>query len=119
MKTTESDDLASARAAARSRVLREFEQTQSGLSTVGKAVKGKVVASTSTSGNGVGEGGAGAGEGDGRGVKRKFELEREEIDRLTKEGEEEAMRRTAIELAESRRAKLPAFWLVSDFFFSF
>lgn len=75
-------------------------------------MKGKVVASTSTSV--VGE--VGVGEGDGRGVKRKFELEREEIDRLTKEGEEEAMRRTAIELAESRRAKLPAFWLVSGFF---
>jgi nitric oxide synthase-interacting protein len=100
MRNNEADELASARASARERVLREFEATQSGLSS--KGTVGKVVAGTAVDKD--------AGE---RGTKRKFDLDQEEIDRLTKEGEDEALRRTALEMIESRRAKLPNFWLVS------
>lgn len=103
MKETEEDELASARAAARSRVLKEFEHTQSGLSS--KPTAGKVVSTSAVvaSGSGV----------DGRGIKRKFDLDEEEMERLAKEGEDEALKRMEIEMAESRRAKLPNFWLVS------
>ena len=82
-------------------MLKEFEDAQSGLSS--KATAGKVM--TGTQGNGDKE--------EGRGTKRKFDLDQEEMERLAKEGEDEALKRTALEMAEARRAKLPNFWLVS------
>lgn len=103
MRSTEADDLALARSAARARVLKEFEQTQSGITKLGS---GATAVTNSKE------------EGDKRGVKRKFELDRDEIERLAKEGEDEALRKTEKELAEARKAKLPNFWLVSYFFSS-
>ena len=70
---------------------------QSGLGS--KATVGKTLATTAPGGE--------------RGTKRKFDLDQDEIERLAKEGEQEAMERTAVEQAEARRAKLPNFWLVS------
>lgn len=104
MRATEEDELQSARAAARERVLKEFEHAQSGLSS--KATAGKVMAGTQGNSNGEKE-------GEARGTKRKFDLDQDEMERLAKEGEDEALKRTALELAEARRAKLPNFWLVS------
>lgn len=106
MKATEKDELLVARAAARSRVLKEFEHTQSGLSS--KPTTGKVVAVASGSGSGNGE--------KNKGIKRKFDLDEAEIERLTKEGEDEAIKTIEREKAEAIRAKLPAFWLVSVFY---
>ncbi|KAL8277633.1 hypothetical protein RQP46_009906 [Phenoliferia psychrophenolica] len=100
MRATEEQERVLARAAARERVLKEFESAQSGLGS--KATVGKTVAST------VVVPGA-----EGRGTKRKFDLDQDEIERLAKEGEQEALERTAVEQAEARRAKLPNFWLPS------
>lgn len=101
MKATEADELQAARAAARSRVLKEFEHAQTGLSS--KPTAGKLLTSSASTSTVVG----------GNGLKRKFDLDEEEIDRLAQEGEEEALKRIEVEMAESRRAKLPNFWLVS------
>ena len=94
--------MASARAAARERVIKEFEQTQSGLASISGKVKAAPV-----------EVDKGKDKEEGKGTKRKFDLDSEEIDRLTEEGLEVALRKTALEMAEARRAKLPNFWLVS------
>jgi nitric oxide synthase-interacting protein len=119
MKEEEENDLIKAKLAARDRVLKEFEQTQTGLSaTAGvptnQLLRRSVISSSSSSSlmtttttttttNGVG------------GVKRKFDLDSREIERLTKESEDKAAKKIAIELIESRKAKLPNFWLVRSF----
>lgn len=103
MRETEAQDLVAARAAARERVLREFEQAQTGLTS--KAAVGKQLAATASK---SGEDGA-----ESRGVKRKFDLDKEEIEKLMKEGEDEALARMTLEMNEAKRAKLPNFWLVS------
>lgn len=107
MKLTEQEELLVAKNEARNRVLKEFEHTQSGLSS--KPTVGKVVAVASGSGSSS----SGNGGDKDRGVKRKFDLDEAEIDRLTKEGEDEAYKRMEIEKIEARKAKLPSFWLVS------
>ena len=102
MRATEEQERVLARSAARERVLKEFESAQSGLGS--KAIVGKTLASRAA--------GDGGDKADGRGTKRKFDLDQDEIERLAKEGEQEALERTAMEQAEARRAKLPNFWLV-------
>lgn len=49
----------------------------------------------------------------GRGKKRKFEFDTTEVERLTREAEEDALLRLEKEQAEALRAKLPDFWLPS------
>ncbi|KAI5450358.1 hypothetical protein NCC49_003140 [Naganishia albida] len=49
--------------------------------------------------------------GDGRGVKRKFELDESAVEKLAREAEDAALKAIEVEQAESRRAKLPSFWL--------
>lgn len=48
-----------------------------------------------------------------RGTKRKFDFDQDEVDTLARKAEEVALRQIEKEQAESRRAKLPAFWLPS------
>jgi nitric oxide synthase-interacting protein len=99
MRTESEEEMAAARAAARERVVREFESAQTSLGS--KTIAGKASLTGPSTG------------GAERGTKRKFDLDEAEIERLAKEATEEAMGRTALELAESRKAKLPNFWLVS------
>ena len=47
----------------------------------------------------------------GRGVKRKFGFDLDAVSKLAEEAEEAAMIKIEKEQAESRKAKLPAFWL--------
>ncbi|BGP01511.1 zinc finger protein, nitric oxide synthase-interacting protein [Rhodotorula toruloides] len=100
MRAESEAEMATARAAARERVLKEFETAQSSLGS--KTTQGKVSA-TGADEEKVGP----------RGTKRTFELDEDEIDRLTKEATDEALNRTAREMADARRAKLPNFWLPS------
>lgn len=94
MRAESEAEMAASRAAARERVLKEFETAQTSLGS--KTTAGKVVAAT-----------------DGpRGTKRTFELDEDEVEKLMKEATEEAMGRTAREMAEARKAKLPNYWLV-------
>ncbi|ORY41818.1 hypothetical protein BCR35DRAFT_336415 [Leucosporidium creatinivorum] len=99
MRAESEEELAAARAAARERVVREFESAQTSLGS--KTTAGKASLTGPSTG------------GAERGTKRKFDLDEDEIERLAKEATEEAMGRTAMELAESRKAKLPNFWLPS------
>ncbi|GAA5991127.1 hypothetical protein JCM10908_006550 [Rhodotorula pacifica] len=103
MRADSEAEMAASRAAARDRVLREFESTQSSLGN--KTTDGKVSA---TGAGGETAGGAGA-----RGTKRSFQLDEDEIERLTNEATEEALRRTTQEMADARKAKLPNYWLPS------
>ncbi|GAA5864712.1 hypothetical protein JCM8547_008278 [Rhodosporidiobolus lusitaniae] len=101
MRAESEAEMAAARQAARERVLKEFETAQTSLGN--KTTQGKVSAT-----------GKADEKADGpRGTKRAFELDEDEIDRLTKEATDEALNRTAKEMAESRKAKLPNFWLPS------
>ena len=49
----------------------------------------------------------------GHGKKRKFEFDTTEVERLTRDAEEDALLRLEKEQAEALRAKLPDFWLPS------
>lgn len=101
MRADSEAEMAASRAAARDRVLHEFESAQSSLGN--KTTDGKVSAT-----------GADAEKaGMARGTKRSFQLDEDEIERLTNEATEEALRRTTQEMAEARKAKLPNYWLVS------
>jgi nitric oxide synthase-interacting protein len=116
MKEEEENDLIKAKLAARDRVLKEFEQTQTGLSaTAGvptnQLLRRSVISSSSSSSSSL----TTTTTNGGGGVKRKFDLDSTEIERLTKESEEKAAKKIAIELIESRKAKLPNFWLVRSF----
>jgi len=84
--------------AARERVLRDFEKSQLGL-----ASKSSTPTASSSS----------ASNDKPRGAKRKFEFDTSEVDRLTREAEEDALRQLEREQAEFLRAKLPDFWLPS------
>lgn len=97
--------MAAARAAARDRVLREFESTQSSL--------GNGPAPAGASAGSEGRDGGAAGDGAPRGTKRSFQLDEDEIERLTNEATEKALRKTTQEMADARKAKLPNYWLVS------
>lgn len=101
----EEDALVAARAAARARVLKEFDAAQSGLGA--KATAGKVAETNRLT--------DASGGTDEVARKRKvpFDLDEGEIERLARAGEEEALERTRREMVEKRKAKLPNFWLPS------
>lgn len=108
MKETELVDAAAAKVAARERVLKDFEHTQTGLaalSSTSTAAASSSAATTSRTASSLVVGG----------VKRKFDLDSTEIERLTRESEEVAAKKIALELVEARKAKLPNFWLVRLF----
>ena len=103
MRAESEAEMAAARAAARDRVLREFESTQSSLAN--------------TSANTARDGRQSANGDDEarvalRGTKRSFQLDEDEIERLTNQATDEALRKTTHEMAEARKAKLPNYWLV-------
>lgn len=98
MRADSEQEMAEARATARERVMKEFETAQTGLGS--KAAEGKV-SSTGQDKN--------AGP---RGTKRAFELDEDEIERLTNEAIDEAAKRMAKEMAEVRKSKLTNYWLV-------
>lgn len=115
MKLEEEQEKQAARQSARERVLAEFEQLQSGkpaTRVAGPSANGSAatanVSETSAVTSTTGLGGE-------RGVKRKFELDDSEINRLADEQEEKAMKEIEREQAEKRKAKLPNFWLVRQF----
>ncbi|KAM0751891.1 hypothetical protein T439DRAFT_325087 [Meredithblackwellia eburnea MCA 4105] len=88
-----------ARRNARERVLKEFEKSQNGLGVVGR---------------GVGEKRGREDEKDGEAAKKgRFEWDEKEVERIVKDGEEEALRKIKKEQEEERKAKLPNFWLPS------
>ncbi|BGP56568.1 hypothetical protein JCM8202v2_004193 [Rhodotorula sphaerocarpa] len=105
MRTDSEAEMAAARAAARDRVLREFESTQSSL--------GNGPAPAGASAGSEGRDGGAAGDGAPRGTKRSFQLDEDEIERLTNEATEKALRKTTQEMADARKAKLPNYWLPS------
>jgi nitric oxide synthase-interacting protein len=82
-----------ARRAARERVVKDFEKGM-GVGWVGAGGGG--ASSKGLAGGGVGEGGS-----------------KKSVEELMKEAEDRAMVRIEAEQAESRKAKLPAFWLPS------
>jgi len=100
MRADSEQEMAEARATARERVMKEFETAQTGLGS--KAAEGKV-SSTGQDKN--------AGP---RGTKRAFELDEDEIERLTNEAIDEAAKRMAKEMAEVRKSKLTNYWLVRN-----
>ncbi|GAA5952671.1 hypothetical protein JCM3765_002242 [Sporobolomyces pararoseus] len=99
MRAESEQEMAEARAVARERVMKEFETAQTGLGS--KAAEGKV---SSTGGDK---------DGNKRGTKRAFELDEDEIERLTNEAIDEASKRMAKEMAEVRKSKLTNYWLPS------
>lgn len=101
MRAESEAEMAAARAAARDRVLREFESTQSSLAN---SSSGK---QSGTENNG--DDGARVAL---RGTKRSFQLDEDEIERLTNQATDEALRKTTQEMADARKAKLPNYWLV-------
>ncbi|KDQ09784.1 hypothetical protein BOTBODRAFT_36775 [Botryobasidium botryosum FD-172 SS1] len=96
MAKEEESEKQRAREAARARVLKDFETSQSALATRRDA--SMEVSST----NDV-----------TRGVKRKFDFDQEKVDALALAAEDAALKQIEIEQAEARRAKLPDFWLPS------
>jgi nitric oxide synthase-interacting protein len=112
MKSEEEQEKQAARQHARERVLAEFEQLQSGKPanrvagpSAGSAAATNISNTTATTST--------VPLGSDRGVKRKFELDDSEVNRLADEQEEKAMKEIEREQAEKRKAKLPNFWLVS------
>jgi nitric oxide synthase-interacting protein len=103
MRSEEASAIALAREKARQRVLEDFEKSQIKISS----------SSTSTSS------GSGSSEKkereEGRGVKRKFEIDYENLEKIEREAEDQARKKIEKEEAEMRRAKLPNFWLVRAF----
>ncbi|KAG8990613.1 hypothetical protein FRB94_004521 [Tulasnella sp. JGI-2019a] len=95
------------RVEARERVLKDFEERQLGLGGK-KSLDVPAIMDDSTN----------AAEKKGltetfRGTKRKFDFDQDEVDTLAREAEDVALQQIEKEQAESRRAKLPAFWLPS------
>lgn len=105
MRAESEAEMAAARAAARDRVLREFESTQSSLADASAAA----ATATRDAKPANGDDGARAAL---RGTKRSFQLDEDEIERLTNQATDEALRKTTHEMAEARKAKLPNYWLV-------
>ncbi|KAG8951475.1 hypothetical protein FRC04_006007 [Tulasnella sp. 424] len=105
MAKEEEEEKERRKVAARERVLKDFEERQLGLGT--KKTIGDRVAAEKEDKKGKGV------EDPTRGTKRKFDFDQDEVDIATREAEEAALRQIEKEQAESRRAKLPAFWLPS------
>ncbi|GAA5886358.1 hypothetical protein JCM16303_002510 [Sporobolomyces ruberrimus] len=99
MRAESEQEMAEARSVARERVMKEFETAQTGLGS--RAAEGKV----SSTGQDK--------DGNKRGTKRAFELDEDEIERLTNEAIDEASKRMAKEMAEVRKTKLTNYWLPS------
>ena len=102
--------------AARQRVLNDFEKTHLGLSA--KTATSTPPATPSTTDFGRSLPAACLlqvvqSHRIGREKKRKFEFDTTEVERLTREAEEDALLRLEKEQAEVLRAKLPDFWLPS------
>jgi len=101
MVREEEEEKLRAKEAARDRVLRDFERGQLGLagsvsSTAGKAAE--VAVDTEV-----------------RGTKRKFTFDLDHVDALAAAAEDAALKQIEMELAESRKSKLPsAYWLASE-----
>ncbi|KAG8934898.1 hypothetical protein FRC02_009020 [Tulasnella sp. 418] len=87
------------RAAARERVLKDFETRQLGL---GASQRARAAGAEDKAGSDV-----------TRGTKRKFDFDKDEADTLAREAEEAALKQIEAEQAEARKAKLPDFWLPS------
>jgi nitric oxide synthase-interacting protein len=92
LKAEEASERRLAREAARQRVLSDFEQSQS---LIGTSSKPKLAQDAPAE----------------RGVKRKFEMQDDEVEKLVAEAEERALQQLEEEQAENRKAKLPAFWI--------
>ncbi|KZV93926.1 hypothetical protein EXIGLDRAFT_716557 [Exidia glandulosa HHB12029] len=97
----EDEERTAALAAARERVLKDFERGQL---NVGKSLKEKADAAKAASASDAAE---------PRGVKRKFEFDSSVVDEQMRIAEEAALRKIEREQAEARKAKLPDFWLPS------
>ncbi|SGZ26063.1 BQ5605_C024g09826 [Microbotryum silenes-dioicae] len=97
-------EMKNAREAARQRVVDEFESSQNGLGS--GLIDGKAKRRTGRANAELGK----AGEKRNAGA---FELDENEVEKLAEEATVEALNRTARELAEQSKAKLPNFWLVS------
>ncbi|KAK4047420.1 hypothetical protein OIV83_005467 [Microbotryomycetes sp. JL201] len=100
MRAEAEKEMALARVAARERVLKEFETSQSALGGGPSSNASKTAATTAAGGSTVGS-------------KRKFEFDEDELEKRTAEATEEALRKTTQEMADARKAKLPNFWLAS------
>ncbi|KDE05618.1 hypothetical protein MVLG_03990 [Microbotryum lychnidis-dioicae p1A1 Lamole] len=97
-------EMKNAREAARQRVVDEFESSQNGLGS--GLIDGKAKRRTGGANAELGK----AGEKRNTGA---FELDENEVEKLAEEATVEALNRTARELAEQSKAKLPNFWLPS------
>lgn len=113
MKRDAEEQKARAKAAARERVLAEFERSHIGLAAT---------ATVSTSGKDVGERALHSSRlcslkdtytNAARGTKRKFAFDASAAEKSALEAEEAAARQIEREQAEALKAKLPDFWLPS------
>lgn len=109
-----------ARSEARERVVRDFEKGQTGLGSarVGSRVSVEAKASVedesefrATQLQQQEADSASLTPPLGRGTKRKFEFDASALERMAAEAEDAAIVKIEKELAESSKAKLPAFWL--------
>lgn len=101
MKADEEAERQVARAMARERVLQDFEKSQGiRASNVDRNTYQKAMDSIEAT-------------EETRGVKRKFEMESSEVERLMLDSEERALRQLEREQADNRKSKLPSFWLPS------
>ncbi|KAF8515242.1 hypothetical protein BU17DRAFT_51919 [Hysterangium stoloniferum] len=98
LRVEEEEDKERAKEAARQRVLRDFENGQLGLSTTRPMDSGKT--------------GSSANQEEGK-TKRKFDFDQDKVEIMAREAEEAALRQIEREQAESRKSKLPDFWLPS------
>ncbi|KZT38939.1 hypothetical protein SISSUDRAFT_1046260 [Sistotremastrum suecicum HHB10207 ss-3] len=102
LKKEEEEEKERVRAAARERVLRDFEKGQVG-----------IFASGTRDTQGASEKKDNDDSNQSRGVKRKFDFDKDKFEVIAREEEEAAMRQIEKEQAEARKAKLPDFWLPS------
>lgn len=114
----EDEERESRKAAARDRVLKEFEGRQLGLGTsksvgVAEDRKGKGPAERESSETASSKPLMTRLIAANRGLKRKFDFDQSEVEVMAREAEETALRQIEREQAEARRSKLPAFWLPS------
>lgn len=93
----EERERAEARGRARERVLRDFQR---GLGLGGPGISSDSKATKAEEDTQVGS-------------KRKFEFDHDQVERLALEAEEKAMKAIEKEQEETRKTKLPAFWLPS------
>lgn len=127
MRLKAAEQEASVRQQARERVLRDFEQTQSGLSA-GSASNGSSSNGISAGAKRTGTEALGNDEQERAKKQRKLDEESStgatpsstangsvasKMEQAARDSEQKALNDLALELAEARRAKLPNFWLPS------